>query len=110
MLARPRPNSCINHHVIIRGLGNLYYRQLLVLVLILPKFVVVGVDGFSADRWKKLSDAERIEHCRMAAREADAYAELARPELQTVYKDLAAQWHMLASEIERVMIQRLAAQ
>jgi hypothetical protein len=58
------------------------------------------VDGFSADKWEKLSDAERIEHCRMAAREAETFAQLARPELQAVYKDLAASWHMLAGEIE----------
>ncbi len=58
------------------------------------------MDGFSADRWEKLSDTERIEHCQMAAREANAYAELARPELRAVYKDLAAQWDMLAAEID----------
>jgi hypothetical protein len=58
------------------------------------------VDGFSADKWEKLSDAERIEHCRVAAREAETYAQLARPELQAVYKDHAASWHLLAAEIE----------
>jgi hypothetical protein len=61
------------------------------------------VDGFSADKWEKLSDVERIEYCRMAAREADTYAQSASPELKKVYKDLAAQWHMLAAEIERSM-------
>ena len=61
------------------------------------------MDGFSSDNWEKLSEAERVEHCRMAAREADTYAQLARPELKRVYRDLAAQWHMLAAEIDRTM-------
>jgi hypothetical protein len=69
------------------------------------------VDGFSSDKWGKFTDAERIEHCRMAAREADTYAQLAAsPELKKVYQDLAAQWHMLAAEMEQTMIQKSAVQ
>ena len=59
------------------------------------------MDGFSADRWSKLTNAERIEHCQMAAREADTYAQSASPELRGMYEQLAAQWRGLAAEIER---------
>ena len=51
------------------------------------------MDGFDADKWGKPSDVQRIEYCRMAAREADTYAQLARPDLKENYKNLAAQWH-----------------
>jgi hypothetical protein len=60
-----------------------------------------AMDGFTADLWSKLTKAERIEHCRLAAREAEAYARSASPESRQAYKNLAAQWHRLAAEIER---------
>ena len=59
------------------------------------------MDGFTADLWSKLTQAERIEHCRTTALEAEAYARSASPESRPAYKDLAAQWHRLAAEIER---------
>ena len=58
------------------------------------------VGGFSAKKWEKLSDPERIEYCRTSAREAAAFGKLARPEMRQFYRDLAAQWRMLANEIE----------
>jgi len=54
------------------------------------------MDGFSAERWSKLTDAQRIEHCQMAAREIDTYAESAGPILLERYQRLAAQWRALA--------------
>jgi len=57
--------------------------------------------GFRADKWQKLSDPERIKYCREAAREAAAFGKSARPELRQFYRDLAAQWHSLATEIQR---------
>jgi hypothetical protein len=59
------------------------------------------MDGFTAEGWSKLTNAERIEHCQMAAREADTYAQSATPELRVKYEKLAAQWRDLAAEIER---------
>ena len=40
------------------------------------------MNGFSAERWSKLTDAERIEQCQMSAREADTYAESQEPRLR----------------------------
>lgn len=59
------------------------------------------MDGFTAERWSELTDAERIEHCQMAAREADTYAQSASAELRGMYEQLAAQWQALAGEIAR---------
>ena len=59
------------------------------------------MDGFTAERWSKLTNTERIEHCEMAAREADTFAKSASPELRTMYEQLAAQWLALAAEIGR---------
>jgi len=59
------------------------------------------MDDFSADGWAKLSVAGRIERCRMAAREAERYAKSAAPELRDLYWRLAAQWRLLAIEIDR---------
>jgi hypothetical protein len=59
------------------------------------------MDGFTAERWSKLTNAERIEHCQMAAREADTFAQSAGPGLRGMYEKLAAQWQALAAEIER---------
>jgi hypothetical protein len=58
------------------------------------------MDGLSRDGWAKLSDAERIEHCRAAAREAESQAQIAALKMRDIHKRLAAQWHMLAAEIE----------
>ena len=57
------------------------------------------MNGFSAERWSKLTDAERIEHCQMSAREADTYAESQEPRLRERYQRLAAQWRALAIEL-----------
>lgn len=54
------------------------------------------MDGFSAERWSKLTDAQRIEHSQIAAREIDTYAESAGPILRERYQRLAAQWRALA--------------
>jgi hypothetical protein len=59
------------------------------------------MDGFSAENWAKLSNAERMEYCQQAAREAESYSRSAAPELRSVYKQLADQWRALATEIER---------
>jgi len=59
------------------------------------------MDGFTAERWSKLTNTERIEHCQRAAREADTYAQSASVELRGMYQQLAAQWEALAAEIER---------
>lgn len=60
------------------------------------------MDGFATEQWAKLTNPERIEHCRMAAREADQFAQQATSSgLKSAYTALAAQWHMLATEIER---------
>ena len=56
---------------------------------------------FSADKWPKLGIAGRIAFCRMAAREAEAAAKSASPDLRDLYWKLAAQWRLLASEMER---------
>jgi len=54
-----------------------------------------------ADQWSKLTDAERIQHCRTAARQTEAYAKTAGPDLrEIIYKDIAAQWDNLADELE----------
>ncbi len=58
------------------------------------------MDGFKAHDWEKATNAERIEHCRMAAREAETFAAMASPELQPVYKELSASWKILAAEIQ----------
>jgi len=59
------------------------------------------MDDFKADRWPDLSNAERIELCRIAARDAEADAKSAELASRHLYKNLAAQWLMLAAEIER---------
>ena len=59
------------------------------------------MDEFHAEEWQKLTDAERVRHCRMAAREAETFAQLASPELCQFYKDLTASWNLLAAEIEQ---------
>jgi hypothetical protein len=59
------------------------------------------MEGFtSADAWAKLTNAERIEHCRIAAREAEASAKSAAPALREVYTTLAAKWLVLADQLE----------
>jgi hypothetical protein len=55
---------------------------------------------FGADKWSELSKAERIERCRMAAREAESFAKSAGPESRPLYYKLVARWHILADEIE----------
>jgi hypothetical protein len=58
------------------------------------------MDGFSAADWHKLTNKQRIEHCVMAAREAESFAQMAKPELRKIYIQLAEQWRALADEIE----------
>lgn len=59
------------------------------------------MDGFNAHEWEKATNAQRVAHCQMAAREAEAFADMASPELQPVYKELAASWKILAAEIQQ---------
>lgn len=56
---------------------------------------------FSAVEWATLSIAERIELCRVAARQAEADAKTADPPSMQAYTNLAMQWRLLATEIER---------
>jgi len=58
------------------------------------------MDWLSGEEWTNLSNAERIEHCRAAAREAESQAQIAGLEKRDIYERLAAQWHMLAEEME----------
>ena len=61
----------------------------------------IKLEGFvHSDRWSKLTDAERVALCRRAALEAQASAASANPDLHKLYKNIAAQWDELASEIE----------
>ena len=59
------------------------------------------MDGFTADLWAKLTHAERIEHCRLAANEAERYAKNASPDSRPLYQQLADQWQKLAAEMAR---------
>jgi uncharacterized protein YaaW (UPF0174 family) len=61
------------------------------------------MDGFNAHEWEKATTAGRIEHCRMAAREAETFAEMASNELRPFYKELAVSWKVLAAEIQQAM-------
>lgn len=60
-----------------------------------------AMGNYDADNWSTLSVAERIKLCRMAAHQAEADARFAEPDLQRLYKGLAAHWRLLAVEIER---------
>ncbi len=60
------------------------------------------MDGFSAETWAKLTNAERLELCRTAAKEAEVCAKEAGPPMRDMYKKLATQWLELATEIERI--------
>jgi len=51
--------------------------------------------------WPKLSNAERVAFCESAARQAEAEAETSDPSCRQAYRTLAAQWRLLAVEIER---------
>ena len=53
------------------------------------------------DEWTKLSKADRIEHCRRTAREAENAAKTVALAMRDIYKRLAAQWRLLAAKIER---------
>jgi len=59
------------------------------------------MDGFSADQWSKLTNGEWLEYCRVAAREAEAYAKSASPDTRELHESLAERWRLLAAEIER---------
>lgn len=59
------------------------------------------MDGFTADIWSKLTIDERVEHCRLAAQEAERYASNASPDTRPLYQQLADQWHKLAAEMAR---------
>ena len=59
------------------------------------------MDGFSSDSWSKLTIEERLEHCRLAAQEAERYASNASPDTRPLYKELAEQWQKLAAEMRR---------
>ena len=57
------------------------------------------MDGLTADLWSKLTAPERVEHCRLAAQEAQRYAETASPATRPRYQQLADEWLALAAEI-----------
>ena len=59
------------------------------------------MDGFTGDLWSKLTVNERLEHCRLAAQEAERYASNASPHTRPIYQELAVQWLRLAEEIAR---------
>ena len=59
------------------------------------------MDFSSAEDWLKLGTAERLEHCRKSARDAESHAATANPPRRDFYNRLAAQWRKLAAEIER---------
>jgi hypothetical protein len=62
------------------------------------------MDGFSAHEWSKLTTTEQLVHCRLAALGAETYARSASSDLRELYKELAAQWRLLAVEVEREAI------
>ena len=53
------------------------------------------------DEWAKLSKADRVEHCRRTAREAETAAKTEAAAMRDIYKRLAAHWRLLAVKIER---------
>jgi hypothetical protein len=53
------------------------------------------------DEWAKLSKADRVEHCRRTAREAENTAKTEALAMRDIYKRLAKQWRLLAAKIER---------
>jgi hypothetical protein len=58
--------------------------------------------NFKADEFLNLSLAERVENCRLMAREAESgSADSKSPELRAAYSDLAKQGSILADEIAR---------
>ena len=50
--------------------------------------------------WARITVAERITRCHAFAREAYVLAEAAHPDMKTKYRAIAAQWNMLAAEME----------
>jgi hypothetical protein len=56
---------------------------------------------FKADEWKDLTPGERARRCRFMAREAQALANAASPDLARAYKKIVDDWQKLADEIER---------
>ena len=53
-----------------------------------------------AAEWQGLTEGERAAVCRRFAAEAERETQSARHALQQTYKDIAAQWHTVAAEIE----------
>ena len=57
--------------------------------------------NFEADEFSRLTPSERVTWCRRMAAEAEHLAKAASPRVRTAYVELAKQWTLLASEIER---------
>ena len=55
---------------------------------------------FTAVEWHGLTKDERASLCRRLAQEAERAARSAQPKLQEDFKHIAAQWQILAAEIE----------
>ena len=56
---------------------------------------------FRSDEWRDLTPEQRARRCRFMAREAQALAKGASPNLAVAYKKIAEDWVSLADEIER---------
>jgi hypothetical protein len=50
--------------------------------------------------WNGMTVAERIARCHAFAREAYVLTEAAHPDMKPKYRAIAAQWNMLAAEME----------
>ena len=55
----------------------------------------------SGVEWARMTVAERVARCHSFAREAIQLAQAARPDMKQKYRDIAAQWNMLAAEMEK---------
>ena len=64
---------------------------------------------FSAEDWRRIGPAERVQRCRLFAREASTLAFSADPSMKRAYLDIAEHWEKLASEIE-AEVRRAAAE
>jgi len=53
------------------------------------------------EEWTKLSKADRVEHCRRIACDAENMAKTEGLAMRDIYERLAAHWHLLAAKIER---------
>jgi hypothetical protein len=56
--------------------------------------------NFAGAEWAGLTVAERVTQCHAHAREAMQLADASHPDMGDTSRDIAAQWHTLAAEIE----------